>query len=97
MDNFNYGYSSVLDEVAAERKKQIDLGYDAEHDDKEHGGTTELNVAAAAYHSETYVPGFGHNIWPFSAESFHPGSERENLIKTAALIVARIEQIDRGS
>jgi len=95
---------SAIDDVAAERKRQIESeGWSAEHD-AEHDGF-ELSRAAACYALQAgqdvtgsfrNLPGsFIRNLWPWDAGWWKPTSRRRNLVKAAALIVAEIERIDR--
>lgn len=97
---------SVIDEIAAERHRQIETeGWSAEHDD-EHGNA-EMSRAAAAYALSASLIGypadpFQHRIrtaidivWPWSWEWFKPKNVRRDLIRAAALLVAEIERLDR--
>jgi hypothetical protein len=97
---------TALDEIAAERRRQIDAeGWTPEHDD-EHSDR-ELAAAAAAY---AYAAGvddqerdvfIGGRIvprrWPWSLDWWKPSTRRRDLIKAAALIVAEIERLDRAA
>jgi len=78
---------SVLDEIAAERRRQIEKGYTAEHDDQHVDG--ELADAAAAY--ATGYAGW----WPWSLDTWKPADSRRQLIIAAAFLMAEIERIDR--
>lgn len=86
---------SVIDEIAAERVRQVfSEGYDESHDDEHLGG--DLLAAAEAY--IVHVDGdedLAEEIWPWEPNSFKPKTTRENLIRAAALIVAEIERMDR--
>ncbi len=95
-----------LDEIAAERRRQIEVeGWTPEHDDKHHGG--ELATAAAAYAYAAGVddaqraPFVGGRLaprgWPWSLEWWKPTTRRRDLIKAGALIVAEIERLDRAN
>lgn len=78
----------VLDEIAAERHRQVmSEGWSAEHDDNHNGG--ELAKAAACY--AIGCPLF----WPWDERWWNPKGERRNLIRAGALIVAEIERLDR--
>ena len=92
--------SSVIDEVSAERQRQIEKeGWTPAHDDKHAGG--ELARAASCYAryadlsdpfaQPTNVP----DEWPFDGPWWKPKNERYDLIRAAALIVAEIERLDR--
>jgi hypothetical protein len=80
---------SVLGDIADRRAKQIAKGYDAAHDDEHTDGS--IKRAAAAY-----LTGNVSRYWPWSADSFTPGDERDNLLDAATLIVAEIERMDRA-
>lgn len=95
---------TVLDEIAAERRRQIEAeGWTPAHDDQYVGG--ELALAASCYATVAawddriraraalkYTPPF----WSLAAEWWKPTTRRRDLIKAAALIVAEIERIDRA-
>jgi len=81
--------STVIHEIAAERKRQIEgegwtPGHDAEHIDG------ELARAAACY-----ALGIKLAQWPWDAGWWKPKGRRRNLVRAGALIVAEIERIDR--
>lgn len=100
--------SDVIAEIAAERRRQIEVeGWTPEHDDEHCDG--QLAAAAAGYalhasgHCEftlrihengtTLVP----RKWPWSWEWWKPKDRRRDLIRSAALIVAEIERLDRAA
>jgi len=92
---------SVIDEIAAERKRQIEVeGWTAEHDDREHPHG-ELTKAAAAYALGEGVlggsPWVWIRLWPWSPAWWKPKNRRRDLIRAGALIVAEIERLDRAS
>ncbi len=94
---------TVIDEIAAERRRQIEVeGWTAKHDDQHIGGV--LAQAAAAYAMAGSLDGDDRDedsmfscrmTWPFEREWFKPTTPRRDLIKAAALIVAEIERLDR--
>lgn len=92
---------TVIDEIVAERKRQIEAeGFDSGHDDAEHSGR-ELAQAAGCY--ALWAGGFKHIInsgvpryWPWSKSWWKPKNPRRDLIRAAALIVAEIERLDRS-
>ena len=96
---------TVIDEIAAERRRQIEKeGWTVEHDN-EHGNG-ELARAAAAYadHASrfqyaasvgmTYATRAPNPLWPWSGW-WNPKDPRRDLIRAGALIVAEIERLDR--
>lgn len=95
---------NVIDEIAAERRRQIEVeGWTAEHDDTH--GLGEMAGAAACYALyRSHVPpedlmgeGVLEMSWPWDGEWWKPTTPRRDLIKAAALIVAEIERLDRQS
>jgi hypothetical protein len=99
---------SVLEEIATERRRQIDVeGWTPHHDD-EHGNG-QLARAAAAYALNTAAMTYRNSgsqqaikeeamaQWPWAAEWWKPTTPRWDLIKAAALLVAEIERLDRAS
>lgn len=103
----------VLEEIAAERRRQVEAeGWTPEHDDGHAKG--EMAVAAACYAlaaaecpaERALMDQFGDasgtpsrllKIWPWSRDWWKPKSRRRDLIRAAALIVAEIERLDRGA
>lgn len=97
--------TTVIEEIAEERKRQIeDEGWTHEHDDQ-HGegamaaaaGCYALNVADKANlirHARTnkWIP----LEWPWHAKWWRPKDRRRDLIRAAALLVAEIERLDRA-
>lgn len=88
----------VPGEIAAERRRQIEVeGWSSEHDDTHSG--SELAMAAACY----ALLGSGRSVpagmWPWRREGDwpKPKSKRRDLIRAAALIVAEIERLDRAA
>lgn len=87
---------TVIDEISAERNRQITgERWSLEHDD-EHIHS-ELASAAAAYVLEAVGchEDFIEELWPWDPSWWKPRGERRNLIRAAALIVAEIERLDR--
>lgn len=73
---------NVIEEIAAERQRQIDgEGFNAAHDDDHYDQS--LSAAAACYALHKRLP----SIWPWGPEWWKPSSERRDLIKAGALIV----------
>jgi hypothetical protein len=95
----------VIDEITAERQRQIDEeGWSPEHDDAHTNG--ELAKAAACYawiaaqsDGVRSLFGKGHPppTWPDSWDGdwWKPSTRRRDLIKSTALNIAEIERLDR--
>lgn len=100
---------SALDDVAAERRRQIEVeGWTTAHDDDHRKG--ELADAAACYAAtvrtfqafervgRNYEPFTLYvDLWPWSPGSWNPKDRRRDLVRAAALIVAEIERLDRAA
>jgi hypothetical protein len=91
---------SALDDIAAERRRQIEEeGWDAAHDD-EHVDNSLARAAACYAMSGTRVLGTESallNIWPWASNWWKPKDRRRDLVRAAALLVAEIERIDRAA
>ena len=100
--------TKVIEEIAAERKRQIDVEkFDITHDDRENdsGGlacaaaTYAANVAADLMLEENIlaprIKAVVQWLWPWHPKWWKPKSPRRDLIRAAALIVAEIERLDR--
>lgn len=99
--------SKALLDVAAERRRQIELGYDHEHDDAH---DDESIAAAAAVFimpeecrewdatSTTYGDTLAEAILPCDWGAPEFGNDRRaQLVKGAAMAIAEIERIDRAA
>lgn len=89
---------TAIEDIAAERQRQIEVeGWTPEHDD-EHGNE-ELAHAAACYALGTREVGTNPDnltyIWPWHADWWKPSDRRRQLVKAGALIAAEIERLDR--
>ena len=91
-------FKTVHEEIAAERRRQIEVeGFTAEHDADHAGG--ELFAAGKAYlmHATTrpdadyrfYGPAA---IWPWEARWWKPKDRRRDLIRAGALFMAEMER-----
>lgn len=105
--------SQALLDVAAERRRQVDVeNWTPEHDDKHNRGEmirAAVNYAAAAsvsvYLSRSHDypdhPPFrdhGQAVrWPWDISWWKPSNPRRDLVKAAALIIAEIERLDRAT
>ena len=92
---------SIIDEIAAERKRQIEVEkFSMENDDDCDQG--EMARAAACYAlfnsgaiDEQRIAGLWPQFWDWGW--WKPTTPRRDLIKAAALIVAEVERLDRAS
>ena len=97
---------SIIDEIAAERRRQVEEeGWSLEHDDEHDRG--ELAVAAACYakHAADFRDALENGVtyrtkatppdWPWDRHWWKPENARRDLIRAGALIVAEIERLDR--
>lgn len=95
---------SVIDDIAAERRRQIEQeGWAPPHDDAHRRG--EMAGAAACYvmHGlniprpdlRADVDLMVSGLWPWAPFWWKPTDRRRDLVKAAALIVAEIERLDR--
>jgi len=94
--------SQALNDVAAERQRQIEKeGYTPEHDDGH--DNFSLCRAAAAYCVAASGAWRGSGItsmrapmyWPWEDAAWKPTYGRRDLVKAGALILAEIERLDR--
>lgn len=93
--------SAALDDIAAERRRQVEVeGWTPEHDDAHSDG--QMATAAACYAISA------HNVirykritmpswWPWDSKWWKPSTTRRDLVKAGALIAAEIERIDRAA
>ena len=96
--------TQAAQDVIAERKRQINKGWDFEHDD-EHVND-EIAALACFYamppeardwpsEAAGYGPTFGEAIVPYGWFA-RGGNRRHDLVKAGALILAEIERLDRA-
>jgi hypothetical protein len=84
---------TVIDEVAAERQRQITgEGYSRAHDDHEHDDGS-IAIAAACYALPLEL--YDVDIWPWAGR-INRKDRRRDLVRAAALLVAEIERLDRA-
>jgi hypothetical protein len=97
---------SAIEDIAAERKRQIEVeGWTPEHDNCHSGG--QLSTAARAYLAHAahytgteavgYVLSEPPSYWPWERSWWKPKNIRRDLVRAAALIAAEIDRIDRAS
>lgn len=85
----------LLCEVAAERQKQVALGYSTVSDDAY--VDRELARASAAYALNGANQRTGSLFWPWPGHSWQPADPRRDLIRAAALALAEVERLDRAA
>lgn len=90
--------TTVLEEIASERKRQLSQeGYSSSHDDEHASGQIAKAAAIYAdpsprmYSDPRIIAPIG---WPSDWE-WKPKDQRRNLIRAASLIIAEIERLDR--
>ncbi len=87
-------------DVLAERRRQVEAeGFDGGHDDMATRG--QLSRAAGLYALHAHDPlnlmlQYAPPQWPWDASWWKPAEPRRMLVKSAALVLAEIERIDRG-
>ena len=90
--------SSAIDDVIAERRRQIEAeGWTEAHDDR--NSKCEMAVAGGCYAMFTDAyPNDGEppRYWPWASEWWKPKNYRRDFVRAAALILAEIERIDRN-
>lgn len=90
---------TVIDEIAAERRRQIDEeGFDLSHDDRH--DKSEIAYAAACYvlaGAQIVFLNVIESLWPWDRKWWKPQGKKKRrlLIIASALIVAEIERLDR--
>jgi hypothetical protein len=86
-----------IDDIAAERQRQIMVeGWDDAHDDEHENGcmaSAAACYALAAYHGKDWSP---TRFWPWDRQWWKPKDRRRNLVIAGALIAAEIDRIDRA-
>jgi len=86
---------SVIEAIAAERRRQIDVeGWTAEHDDG-HGDGSLFKAACCYYRSGTSRDGGSDECppdWPWENRWWKPKGARRDLIRAGALCRAEIER-----
>lgn len=91
--------SKAIEDVKAERQRQISKeGHSLEDDDK-YQNSSQLIQAACCYAANAAKPVASIILpdnWPWHARFWKPKSPRQDLVRAAALLVAEIERIDRA-
>ncbi len=90
---------NVIEEIAAERRRQMEVeGWTPQHDDEHERG--EMAQAAACYAMSScghmdWMRARALGMWPWAQKWWKPKGGRPDLIRAAALLVAEIERLDR--
>ena len=100
--------SRAADDVIAERVRQVSgEGWTPEHDDQHSDGSMALAAACYASNAATWASKGTAQLrekypllslsfrWPWALEWWKPKSQRRDLVRAAALIIAEIERLDR--
>lgn len=102
--------TKAASDVLAERARQISAeGWTPQHDDKHSDGSMALAAACYACNAATWAgrapsipdsdytqfatPGYR---WPWTRQWWKPKSQRSDLVRAAALLLAEIERLDRA-
>lgn len=96
--------SRAIDDVTAERQRQITTeGWTPEHDDEHaHGEMAKASACYAYCSTETDQErkwrsdaGRVPLMWPWDNAWWKPKDRRRDLVRAAALLIAEIERLDR--
>lgn len=96
--------SKAIDDVLAERRRQIEeKGWTPAHDDEHDNGALAKAAAAYALHSAGIGTDWPKGIrngctlfWPWEAKWWKPKTPREDLVRATAMLLAEIERRDRA-
>lgn len=89
-------------DVLAERARQIEgEGWTTEHDSQHGNGDMALAAACYALHSaglyQVTSMAKPPEHWPWSYADWKPRDGRRDLVRSAALVIAEIERLDRAA
>jgi hypothetical protein len=97
---------SAIEDIAAERRRQIEIeGWDAAHDDEHESGSLATAGAVYCLNAADKIDDWtdyvlqkitAPTMWPWDARWWKPKNVRYDLVRAAALIVAEIERLDRA-
>lgn len=85
---------TALEHIAAERDRQISMGFDAHHDDLHTDGSLAVCASGLLFMLDGKRDADGWTLLRIT-HIRQTRSDREQLIIAAALIVAEIERLDR--
>jgi hypothetical protein len=95
---------TVIDEIAVERRRQIEQeGWHPKHDDTHAGAEMAraamayVQAASAGISDTSRLASRPPTYWPWAPAWWKPKNPRRDLIRAAALIVAEIERLDRAA
>jgi hypothetical protein len=102
------GCTQALIDVARERVRQVkEEGWHRDHDDEHDAGEIAAAAACYALNASCLVHPFNatsmdfetaqQHGWPWSEPAWKPKDARRDLVRSAALILAEIERIDRAA
>lgn len=97
MSGTKVNQSSALQDVLAERVRQIQIEGFTSEQDLTHNKEGELAAAAGCYALHAFDsdrPKFAPAWWPWAEHWYKPTDPRRDLVKAAALILAEIERLD---
>jgi len=96
--------SAALVHILQERLRQVSDGYGPAHDDEHRRGEIAQAAASLTCIALVSIDSAGNaSYWAGNAESFWPDdwtalsskSQRQDLVRAAALLIAEIERLDR--
>jgi hypothetical protein len=97
------GIMSAIDDIAAERKRQIEVEgwtahHDNEHDDDEMAKAAALYALPPALRILRVNPAQNllSYVWPWDTKWWKPKDRRRDLVRAGALIAAEIDRLDRN-
>ncbi len=88
---------SAIDDIAAERRRQIEVeGWTPEHDNLQ---SDDQLLDAAICYARYAATGWHFSeppaAWPWGSKWWKPKDRRRDLVRAAALIAAEIDRLDR--
>jgi len=86
----------ILDEIAIERRRLVALGFPLNGRPVKPNELPKAAAAMALFSIESYAAtGWPEIFWPWKSVSYELETSREYLLRSAALLVAAIERLDR--
>lgn len=85
-------------DILEERRRQVETeGWTPEHDDEHSKGEMAAAAACYALNASVPMPKLMPSYWPWATEWWKPTNPRRDLVKSAALLLAEIERLDRAA